>query len=656
MPACDAGVLEARRRCRSGPRSGTARGRSDAAERRVGGRAADRHGPGVRRVGEQRAERDDHARRRARSAIRRAARAQNARQRMFGSMPRTSTTSPLGARRAGATESRVVGQSMRRVPPSVERDVRPVDLEVVVVLGVELGERRRRPRLSSRCSTAARGGLAGVVPALERGDQHRVDAARARRRARSRDHRLPARVRSSDQPYGAAASTVDGAATPVDYVGAAVARLHPCRPCRPSIASCDALRERVVVADGAMGTMLQAAGPGPLDDFAGPTRAATRSSTSPGRTSSAASTTPTSTVGVDCVETNTFGANLRQPRASTTSPTGSTSWPRPAPGSPARSADELVDAGPAALGARLGRARAPSCRRSATRRTPTLRDAYQAQAAGLLAGGADAVLVETCQDLLQAKAAVIGATRAMAAAGADVPLIVARSPSRPPARCCSAREIGAALTALEPLGIDLIGLNCATGPAEMSEHLRHLSRHARIPLSCMPNAGLPELGPRRRALPADARTSWPTRTTAFVTRVRRSRLVGGCCGTTPEHLRQVVERGRAAASSPRAGPRPEPGVASLYQHVPFRQDTVVLSIGERTNANGSKAFREAMLAERLGRLRRDRPRPDPRRRAPARPVRRLRRPRRRRRHARAGRPVRHRVHAADRARLHRAGR
>ena len=114
----------------------------------------------------------------------------------------------------------------------------------------------------------------------------------------------------------------------------------------------------------------------------------------------------------------------------------------------------------------------------------------------MIDGGVDAVLVETAQDLLQAKAAVIGARRAMAAAGRRPAAASSRSPSRPPARCCSAREIGAALTALEPLGIDVIGLNCATGPAEMSEHLRHLSRHAPIRSACMPNAGLPDARPR----------------------------------------------------------------------------------------------------------------------------------------------------------------
>ena len=117
-----------------------------------------------------------------------------------------------------------------------------------------------------------------------------------------------------------------------------------------------------------------------------------------------------------------------------------------------------------------------------------LRDAYQQQVEGLIAGGIDAVLIETSQDLLQTKAATLGAKKALAYAGRDLPVIVHVTVETTGTMLLGS-EIGAALTALEPLGIDLIGLNCATGPAEMSEHLRHLSRHAQIGVSCMPNAG-----------------------------------------------------------------------------------------------------------------------------------------------------------------------
>ena len=224
-----------------------------------------------------------------------------------------------------------------------------------------------------------------------------------------------------------------------------------------------------------------------------------------------------------------------------------------------------------------------------------LRDAYQTEVAGLVAGGADAILVETAQDLLQAKAAVIGARRALTAAGSTLPLI-AQVTVETTGTLLLGSEIGAALTALEPLGIDLIGLNCATGPAEMGEHLRYLARHARVGISCMPNAGLPVLGRDGASYPltpvelADAHDVF--------TREHGLALVGGCCGTTPAHLRLVVERVRGRELTARR-PHPEPGSASLYQSVAFRQDTSYLAVGERTNANGSRVFRDAMLEGRF---------------------------------------------------------
>ncbi|MEU1660145.1 methionine synthase [Streptomyces griseofuscus] len=298
-------------------------------------------------------------------------------------------------------------------------------------------------------------------------------------------------------------------------------------------------------------------------------------------------------VGVDCVETNTFGANHAalgeydiSDRVHELSAAG------------ARVAREVADE----FTARDGRARwvlgsmGPGTKLPTLGHAPyrTLRDAYQANAEGLVEGGADALLVETTQDLLQTKAAVLGARRALAAAGADLPVIVSVTVETTGTMLLGS-EIGAALTALEPLGIDMIGLNCATGPAEMSEHLRYLARNARVPLSCMPNAGLPVLGKDGAHYPLSPGELAEAQGT-FV-RENGVSLVGGCCGTTPEHLRQVVERVRGLAPSAR-DPRPEAGAASLYQSVPFRQDTSYLAIGERTNANGSKKFREAMLEAR----------------------------------------------------------
>ena len=167
-------------------------------------------------------------------------------------------------------------------------------------------------------------------------------------------------------------------------------------------------------------------------------------------------------------------------------------------------------------------------------------------------------------------------------------------------------EIGAALTALEPLGIDLIGLNCATGPAEMSEHLRYLSQHARIPLSVMPNAGLPELGPDGADYPLT-----PDELADGADRVRprvRRRGWSAAAAAPPRSTCARSSRRSARSSRSAAGRAPRRPRPRSTSRVPFRQDAGVLMIGERTNANGSKAFREAMLAGRLGRLRRDRPR------------------------------------------------
>ncbi|MCX4565947.1 methionine synthase [Streptomyces viridodiastaticus] len=350
----------------------------------------------------------------------------------------------------------------------------------------------------------------------------------------------------------------------------------------------EALATRVVVADGAMGTMLQAQDP-TLEDF----------QNLEGCNEILNLTRPDIVrsvhaeyfdAGVDCVETNTFGANLTAlgeydiaERVLELSEAG------------ARIARETADE----FTGRDGRPRWVLGSMGPGTKLPTLghttfgaiRDAYQQNAEGLLAGGADALLVETTQDLLQTKASVIAARRAMEAVGLEVPLIVSVTVETTGTMLLGS-EIGAALTALEPLGIDMIGLNCATGPAEMSEHLRYLARHSRVRLSCMPNAGLPELTKDGAHYPLTA----PELADAQETFVREYglSLVGGCCGTTPEHLRRLVERVRELAPVER-DPRPEPGAASLYQSVPFRQDTSYLAIGERTNANGSKKFREAML-------------------------------------------------------------
>jgi 5-methyltetrahydrofolate--homocysteine methyltransferase len=350
----------------------------------------------------------------------------------------------------------------------------------------------------------------------------------------------------------------------------------------------DALASRILIADGAMGTMLQAADLS-LDDFEGYEGCnEVLNITRPEVVRSVHDAY--FAAGADCVETNTFGANLGnlgeydiQHRIGELSEAGARLARQSADqwSTPDRPRFVLGSVGPGTKLPTLGHSGYAA-----------LRQAYLDNAAGLLTGGVDGLIVETCQDLLQVKAAVVGARRAMAEAGRTVPLICHVTVETTGTMLLGS-EIGAALTALEPLGVDLIGLNCATGPAEMTEHLRYLSQHARVPLSVMPNAGLPQLtadGAHYPLTPNELAEALDR----FVNDYGVS-LVGGCCGTTPAHIQAVSERLHGAAPAARE-PHLEAGVSSIYHHVSFNQDASVLMVGERTNANGSKAFREAMLA------------------------------------------------------------
>ncbi|WP_433120997.1 methionine synthase [Micromonospora sp. CA-246542] len=350
----------------------------------------------------------------------------------------------------------------------------------------------------------------------------------------------------------------------------------------------DVLADRILIADGAMGTMLQAADL-TLDDFDGLEGCneilnVTRPDVVRGVHDAYLA------AGADCVETNTFGANLANlaeydipQRIRELSEAGAriAREAADAASTPERPRFVLGSIGPGTKLPTLGHA--PYA---------TLRDAYQENAAGLIAGGADALIIETCQDLLQVKAAIVGSKRAMAELDQQVP-IICHVAVETTGTMLVGSEIGAALAAIEPLGVDLIGLNCSTGPAEMSEHLRYLSQHSRIPLSVMPNAGLPVLTADGAYFPLTP-VELAEALERFITEYGVG-LVGGCCGTTPEHIRVLAERLHGVTAAGRE-PRHEAGVSSVYHPVPFAQDASVLMVGERTNANGSKAFREAMLA------------------------------------------------------------
>ncbi|MDO5081980.1 MAG: methionine synthase [Arachnia propionica] len=352
----------------------------------------------------------------------------------------------------------------------------------------------------------------------------------------------------------------------------------------------DLLTTRVLVADGAMGTMLQAQGDLDLErDFQGLEGCnEVLNLTRPDVV--AAVHRAYFAAGSDCVETNTFGTNLAAlaeydivDRLEELAEAGARIARQVADGFTDKPRFVLGSMGPGTKLPSLGHVGFAE-----------LRDCYERQVTAMIRGGIDAVQVETCQDLLQARAAVIGAKRARTKAGVDLPILVNVTVETTGSMLLGS-EIGAARSALEALEVDVIGLNCATGPVEMSEHLRYLSRNAACGIGVMPNAGLPELTPDGAVYPLGPE-SMAEAVDSFVDEYGLS-VIGGCCGTTPEHIQLLAERfsGREVRGRDVTGERT---CSSLYVEVPFHQDLAFLNIGERTNANGSKAFREAMLQER----------------------------------------------------------
>ena len=221
----------------------------------------------------------------------------------------------------------------------------------------------------------------------------------------------------------------------------------------------------------------------------------------------------------------------------------------------------------------------------------TLLDSYTEQARGLIEGKVDALLVETCQDILQAKCAIVACTDAMAEAGVEVPIICSFTVETVGTMLVGT-ETHAAIVALEAYPqVQVIGLNCATGPQEMSEHVRLLSKYCSRKIIVQPNAGLPELvdGKPNYPLTPQELAKWLLE---FVEQDGVN-IVGGCCGTTPEHLAAVTKAVGSRTPKDR-DPVFEAYCSSVYSAVPLKQDNAILSVGERTNANGSKKFRELL--------------------------------------------------------------
>jgi 5-methyltetrahydrofolate--homocysteine methyltransferase len=224
---------------------------------------------------------------------------------------------------------------------------------------------------------------------------------------------------------------------------------------------------------------------------------------------------------------------------------------------------------------------------------PTMYRSYYEQMRGLIAGGADAILIETAQDLGQVKIATRAAHNAMKAVQKRIPIWVQMTIETTGTMLVGS-DVQAALAAIEMLGVDVIGMNCATGPDEMRPHLAYLCESAPMAVSCLPNAGLPEN--------RNGQTYYPLGPVPFAERVRGIskdfglNILGGCCGTTPEHIRALADI-RGQLNPPVRAARYERSVSSLYNSVSLSLEPRPLYVGERTNANGSKAFREALARD-----------------------------------------------------------
>ena len=352
----------------------------------------------------------------------------------------------------------------------------------------------------------------------------------------------------------------------------------------------DLVNERVVVYDGAFGTYVQTLDGLTADDFGGEEFEGCNEILAVTRPDVIAGLHETYfAVGCDVTETATFGA-FAVPLAEY----GIADRAHELNVAAARIAKEVAgdfaqDGSPRFVAGSIGPGTKMPTLGHITYRE--LLAAFEVQAAGLLEGGVDLFLIETQNDLLTTKAAINGCRAAMRAAGREVPFQV-QVTIELTGTMLPGTEIGAALATLDPMGIDIVGLNCATGPGEMSEHLRHLSRHSRMPVSALPNAGLPSVveGKMHYDLTPEQLLEAQSR---FITEFG-VQVVGGCCGTNSEHIRLLAENCKDLTPATRS-PEHQPGAASIYSFTPIEQDSSVLLIGERTNANGSKAFRESMI-------------------------------------------------------------
>jgi 5-methyltetrahydrofolate--homocysteine methyltransferase len=222
-------------------------------------------------------------------------------------------------------------------------------------------------------------------------------------------------------------------------------------------------------------------------------------------------------------------------------------------------------------------------------------EVFAEQAAGLIDGGADLIIVETAQDILEVKAAVIGAREAFKKTGKTLPIHTSVSLLPNGGKMLLGTDISAVLCTLEALKVDVIGLNCSTGPQDMRDAIRFLGEHCSVPVACIPNAGLPLQGPDGETIFPEQPKPLAEALAEFVERYGVG-VVGGCCGTTPEHIRAIVERvgGRTVGARPPARP---PHLSSMIAATPLVQEPRPTMVGERVNSQGSRKAKELLLAD-----------------------------------------------------------
>src|SRR5947208_1263830 len=226
---------------------------------------------------------------------------------------------------------------------------------------------------------------------------------------------------------------------------------------------------------------------------------------------------------------------------------------------------------------------------------PELVEVFTEQAAGLIAGGVDLIIIETAQDILEVKAAVFGAREAFKLEGRSVPIQTSVSLLPNGGKMLLGTDISAVLATLEALKVDVIGLNCSTGPEDMRDAIRFLGEFSPLPVHCIPNAGLPLQGPDGETIFPEQPGPLADTLGEFVERYGVT-IVGGCCGTTPDHIAAIVERCGGRAAGARPAPRP-PHVSSMIAAAPLVQEPRPTLVGERVNSQGSRKAKELLLAD-----------------------------------------------------------